>query len=445
MKNFFLTLSSAQKATLEQSGIVVLSMPIDGENGFVMDEPDLMRGLHLLNAALIREEPTSYHGIYKAFLQIADETPTTEEQSSQLEVTALGWLGENCRELIKAVGEILSPVIQKPCRLDNKGRALTKTPYTDGDFHIIVFATPKFLGNALRLEGSLWGIPLDWTGECYPPSGLGIAINSSEGFPIAELLENNLYIHYDIARRGTHREVDIFRKILEQVVAELTLTPEEKAEREQRIAAEQAARFRTAYIKECSKRHQKNIEETEKGITKGEAEVIDLENQIVRRIREVNGCKQKLQQLKSVGQVSEEVYGREYDKLLQVPKVLKVEVASDCINVFTDTLNCRDPRTNILHEIGKFRIQISTTGSGELVRWFNLTRKISERNAPHVIYENGRACLGNTQTIFPQLIGNYEFAAAAMIAIAFIESVNVEDSAGKDIHLWPVATRSASA
>jgi len=41
----------------------------------------------------------------------------------------------------------------------------------------------------------------------------------------------------------------------------------------------------------------------------------------------------------------------------------------------------------------------------------------------------------------PQLIADYEFAALAMIAIQFIENVDVDDSAGSFIRNWPVATQ----
>ena len=59
-------------------------------------------------------------------------------------------------------------------------------------------------------------------------------------------------------------------------------------------------------------------------------------------------------------------------------------------------------------------------------------------HAPHV-FHNGRPCLGNMTEVIPELVANYEFAALAMVAIQFIESVNVNDSAGMHINKWPVA------
>jgi hypothetical protein len=137
-----------------------------------------------------------------------------------------------------------------------------------------------------------------------------------------------------------------------------------------------------------------------------------------------------------------EKYGQEFDRLLAVPKVLDVQGGSGVIKVFTDTLYCIDPRTNQRHEIGKFRIEIFTNCANGGVRWYNLSHKVQgywgQSQAPHINNEGG-ACYGNTAEIWPELIGNYEFAAAAMVAIQFVESVNIDDPAGKYIDQWPLA------
>jgi hypothetical protein len=66
-----------------------------------------------------------------------------------------------------------------------------------------------------------------------------------------------------------------------------------------------------------------------------------------------------------------------------------------------------------------------------------------DMNAPHV-YSDGHACLGNVEDLFPELIAKRDFASALQLAIVFIESVNVNDSAGKKIDHWPVARGSTT-
>ena len=135
--------------------------------------------------------------------------------------------------------------------------------------------------------------------------------------------------------------------------------------------------------------------------------------------------------------------GREFDCLLDVASVVDVKVGDNKLTVTTEVLNCVDPRTGILHEIGAFDIQIPTNGSSD-IRWFNRTRKVDGyregMNAPHV-WAAGNACLGNTEALFPKLTAKRDFASAVQVAVAFIEYVNVDDPAGKLIHHWPYARR----
>lgn len=211
-------------------------------------------------------------------------------------------------------------------------------------------------------------------------------------------------------------------------------------------AAEESGRVRSreAYVKECSKRFEKTLDGTKKAITDGHAAVAKLQAELVKKIRETKGSERKLEQLEASkgGQLSE--YGLEFDKLLQVPKVIRVEAKEGKVNVFTDVLFCTDPRSGIRHEIGAFRIELDTTRGAP--RWFNLTRQVAgykeSQMAPH-IWASGEACLGNTAEIFPTLIGAFEFSAAAMVAIQFVESVNTDDPAGKHINKWPVASEAS--
>jgi len=135
----------------------------------------------------------------------------------------------------------------------------------------------------------------------------------------------------------------------------------------------------------------------------------------------------------------QDLLGEEFDRLMELASVVNVAVVPGLLKVETSVLYCRDPRTNFLHEIGAFEIHIPTE-EGEVL-WFNRHRTIHahsvDMHAPHV-FKDGRACLGNVKDLFPRLIARRDFSTAVQVAIAFIESVNVADSAGKFINLWPV-------
>jgi len=92
------------------------------------------------------------------------------------------------------------------------------------------------------------------------------------------------------------------------------------------------------------------------------------------------------------------------------------------IEVYTDTLYCKHPKTSVVHEIGKFKIIISNDKTEPT--WINLTRQVDGYMAPH-IDSDGEACLGNMEEVFPELIANYEYSIVIQLAIQFVESVNI--------------------
>jgi hypothetical protein len=57
-------------------------------------------------------------------------------------------------------------------------------------------------------------------------------------------------------------------------------------------------------------------------------------------------------------------------------------------------------------------------------------------NAPHV-FPGGKPCWGNMEGKMEKLIKQRDFVGAIVLAIAFIQSCDPNDSAGKDIRLYP--------
>ena len=236
------------------------------------------------------------------------------------------------------------------------------------------------------------------------------------------------------------KEQEVFKTILEEMKIEFFTPPEERTEIRKQQAEARRIASRGQYVKECARRFEKTVAGTRDAITRGHADVESLQQQLVRRIRETSGAERKLEQMLGTRGDEEAKYASEFDKLVSTHKVRDVVAEGGVIKVFTDTLYCTDPRSGKRHEIGVFQIELQTDRGD--VRWFNLTRQVdgykARMQAPHVWYE-GHACLGTAAEILPQLIGGYEFAAAAMVAIQFVESVNTDDGAGKHINRWPEA------
>lgn len=262
------------------------------------------------------------------------------------------------------------------------------------------------------------------------------------GFEYAQITGKRIWILLRFGQRGEPWEVDLFRAILREIVKELTATAEEKISREEQARQAKIPESRAAYVSACGRRVTKAIADTEAAITRQEGEVSRTSESLVRLIREVDGLRKKLPLIQGVSAQDIVGFGREFDKLMSLPKVKYVECAPDgsIFRVFTTLLHCIDPRSKLKHEIGEFKIEINANTSQ--VKWYNLTRRITGMEAgmqaPHV-YAAGHACLGNTAETFPDLIARYELSVATMVAINFVESVNVQDAAGRHINKWPVA------
>lgn len=106
----------------------------------------------------------------------------------------------------------------------------------------------------------------------------------------------------------------------------------------------------------------------------------------------------------------------------------------------TDTIHVTDPRTEREHELGCYRIEISSKHDQE-VRIFNTTRQAkayndSKMHAPHV-FPDGRPCLGELVESLPEAQARHDYATIANLCILFLQNVNTDDAAGRHVHKWP--------
>lgn len=261
----------------------------------------------------------------------------------------------------------------------------------------------------------LWGRPLLQQRKAAMPSGRGIPIFSGEGFPVAELLGNNLYVLADLIQYGSTTEIALLTQLFWEVRQQLI--------RNLQQASGHRASFASLDVQNSAR----------SGL-----DVRQAEREFQAALKWSQSLQGKLLKLETS---SEDAFGPEFDQLCSMEKVLNVRLTDEGLVVTTDTLFCVDPRSKKLHEIGAFKITIGFWS--ESPRWENLTRTIktstsrSPMHAPHI--SEHKACLGNTGDRFAKLISGGYFAAAVEMAITFIETVNTDDLWGAQINKWPVA------
>jgi len=392
--------------------------------GLAFPEEEKARVLEILglSSTPLTEAPTDREGVV-ILLAVRPTTATTAT------VSVADWDGRNQSGFSRVAQEILVPVVGDVIlSVPHRG---TIAPASDGKFHIFIWSAPAGQAN-LKPPERIWGVPVDCRDDGFLPSGQGVAIVDPEtGWAVGELVgDANLYIHHDLCHHGTDREIKIFRRLCEEVVTELTASPGKKAEREREILN----RSRAAYVRECGRRLQSTIEATRKSIEQAERTIRDCQKQITEAVRAQAGFRKKLEQLLISSAAAEKQFADEFDKLLQVPGVSSVRVADGVVQVFTDQVYIEyDGRT---YDIGKFRLDIYTSGSNGGVRAFNLTRTVGDYAHPH-IKKNGQCCLGNIADGVAKLIGEYQYSVLAQVMLQYLRTVNPSDWY-IEISNWPV-------
>ncbi len=367
------------------------------------------------------------------------------------EVKFLSWQDAGLLLAQKAVEEILLPTLT----LNGKGLEVSM-PHGSAaskketmNFQIFIWSSPRG-GKNINPPQKIWGYDVNCRDEAFSPSGEGKSFYDGE-YSVAELIgESVLYIHHDVYHHGKDTDDKIFRHLLQEVVKEIEIKdPAEKLAREQKRAEEVRNRSREAFVKACSQRFDKMLAGTKKAIDEGFTAIKKLQDELVTKVRETKGAEQKLVQLEKARPDAEEGYRKEFEKFLTIQDVKKIEAGDGVIKVFTDMIYITHDKVKYM--IGEFRIEIFINGG---IKFFNLTNQGKgpghtrpsgfegntsyNHHHPHV-QASGDACLGNISTALPQLIAEYQYSVVAILAIQFLKSVNVDDSAGKGIYWWPKA------
>jgi len=123
-------------------------------------------------------------------------------------------------------------------------------------------------------------------------------------------------------------------------------------------------------------------------------------------------------------------------------KIDSFKINSNGFEIITKKILCRNPISERVHMIGIIRVTFDIRRSH--IKFNNLTQRIdgysAKMHGPH-LFSDGNACLGNIEADMLKLLQTAELSTLATVTVAFLESVNVEDSAGGLIVKWPLATK----
>jgi len=468
---FFIgSLSSSQIALARASGIDLLDYTIEQTHGVLFAERLLQPLLHCLSLTAFNQADTRYDGIVSLMVKpTAAATallPATNGESVTGKTVRFDYrlcpskirsFNEEIRDIVRRV---LLPAIRQREIMISYPCGSRKVSTAQHCFHVRIHATAMTtmqIGSWYRPKNtanfSWWGqdLPAEGRQPMFQPSGQGIQIvDPVTGEIAAELINGtDLYVLFDLFRGRWDisvrpEELIVFERLCLSAAAAITSKQITTAADPTLTQTDgtPAQTDRERYVALCQKWREQTKHAVRHHAEELRLRVNKLQEQLTMAVREFVRAEQRQIDEQITEHEHCENFGLEYDRLLALEQVTKVEVKDDLIAVYTKPLCCTDPRTDTVHEIGKFRIEIYPSGRDDGIRWFNLTRQVnawsSEQQAPH-IWRDGKACLGNMADVIPQLLGKREFALLATMAIAFVESVNVNDRAGQYVGRWPKA------
>lgn len=294
------------------------------------------------------------------------------------------------------------------------------------------WSAPRY--NEIKIS-SVFGIVLeDGQKDACEPSGHGYVIRDEKETAVAEIVEGTLYILFDLPHGPNAAE--LLEKIME-VYLNLIIDPKEMEKLNRENVKRNLEITKNAYVVECSKRLKNETDKARQAIETAEANITKYQIALVEAIRNEKENRQKISDLERFKNEKEKEFAKEFSNLLKIPGVEKVEVRSGLIEVYTSQIDV-DYKEEI-YNIGKFRIDIYTSGSGGGVRCYNLTRKVTDESNvyfhPH-IKASGVCCLGNLSDGVAKLIAEYQYSVLAQIMIRYLQSVNSSDWY-YNIERWP--------
>lgn len=305
------------------------------------------------------------------------------------------------------------------------GETLHPYPEVDGILYVHFWSVPEPTRKCHMSEA--YDIELmDGQSDAFEPSGKGDSIVDHNGVIVAEHLNGNLYVLFDLPHVRSDSVTVIFEKIMNgYLVLKGKVEPAAMSAIHKMKGTSQSELSRDLFMRACNNLYERNLVNMEEVLTKYNKSVDEYNQHFINAMRERDVMLAKVEPLKESVQKRKEWANNEYDKLLATEHVKSVNVNYDTIQVYTDMVKI-DYRGRT-YNVGEFRIDIYINGRDSGVKLFNLTRNIGSTSHPH-IKSDGHPCLGNIKVGVAKLLGTYEYVVLAQLMINYLHTYNPESA-----------------
>lgn len=287
-----------------------------------------------------------------------------------------------------------------------------------------------------------FGITYCADGVYVPTEGY---LTFGDDIPLIQYKDNNFYFLYDVCEYGTDEEYALIELLLNGIMVQLEGSMELVETKIQHFYVLEQEKKTKAFIERILAKERGNKQERERQLIKAKQ---DMENarKLIRSA--VLNIKMQEDMLNTNGDSIaklQDMLNKELAVMRSNKNIKKIDINDNGdILIYTNTIYSNvKGRDNVIrrYRFGEYLVQVgASTGT---VKFTNMNKEDMRKSywnsgrseAPHPhISENGNACLGNASTLIMDCVDRYQWGVLADVLINYLESVNIEDSAGK--HYW---------
>lgn len=291
-----------------------------------------------------------------------------------------------------------------------------------GTVHIRFYST-VIATRPTRLPSNLFGAMCQLEQrEAVLPSGQGVALRDRYGNIVAEVINNTVFVLFDLPHCSSDdcpHVTNVLGQILQDAIPHLDI-PEEQID----LVEMTPEQVRAAFIAGAAQISTNRVATTATALRAAEEKVAEIAASLMNAARAREAI---LFDKWRLTEGAAEVMTEQFDALVALPEVARVELGSDTIHVFTHPISVT--HEDVIYDIGEFRISLNLKPRGQredigrALQIRNLTNPREGYPHPHVNYD-GTPCLGNIQGFVTELVDQGLLLDTIQLLLSYLTSYN---------------------
>ncbi len=335
--------------------------------------------------------------------------------------------------------KILGPVIPKPIAIEVP-HSSTSEEIPEGDFQVKIWSGPHSSVRNVRPPLQLYGEEVYCRDKAYTFTGEGLAI-IEDGYCVAELFPNCLYIHHDAVDSGNNASQIIYGRILQ---AAATLFKATDFETFKADAAARKLRLEEDALRDFASKSIIRVK------SRNRAEIAALNTVVKTQRAELFKSERALHILKQGDAAQKTITDQIMDEFKKLREgyagIQEAKFEGNRLIVITSPLNSHCNRTGDDYHLGRVKLSLPFGEPDDDSDDYDadddvvfMTTADEHKRLPHTgCATRGVVCLGSAHSEIYGYTANYEMLAAVTFMIAFLETaVDAEDDWGMYINNFP--------